>query len=513
MLSYADKTLFRNQSHDKTLSLTGTNISINNSNIRKEECELEEVLNSENYLNFGECNAHKLTVTVGYYSKSIAGKTITANITPDGGAALPYGVFKVLSDFPTADRRFRKIVMMDKLYDILKMDVTAWYNTQLPDTNTTKTIKQLRDSFFSYVGVTQDTKNLPNDSISVTRTIEPSNLTGKTVLNKICQGNGCYGRIGRNGNFQYVFLEVPKEGLFPSETLYPANDLYPKAYGFENHKAYRNGTYIKCTYENYTTSLINKVIINDAENHAAGSAGTGNNALIISDNFLFFGKETAELNTIASHILNKVGGLWFRPAEIEAVAEPWIECGDGILVKTVEGLDVHTYLLSRKIKGIQALFDYISSDCLEKRPNDGNTMSEQINQLKGNENRIEADLIQAKKVIAEEIQADRARIGQLEADMIAVNQLVATKASIQDLNAVDAKIDNLTAIAITTQNLSAQTISGNQISGGTIGGVNINALAVSCTNVDSNGFTFRGTPCKWMTLLSGETVIGPDTPI
>ena len=189
MISYANKNLFRKQSHDKTLSLTGTGISIDNNNIRKEECELEEVLNSENYLNFGECNAHKLTVTVGYYSKSIAGKAITAKITPTGGADLPYGQFTVLSDFPTADKRFRKIVMMDKLYDILKMDVTAWYNTQLPDANTTKTIKQLRDSFFSYVGVTQDSITLPNDSVTVTRTVEPSNMTGKTVLNKICRGN------------------------------------------------------------------------------------------------------------------------------------------------------------------------------------------------------------------------------------------------------------------------------------------------------------------------------------
>jgi hypothetical protein len=80
MISYANKDLFRNQSVDKTLSLTGTGVIINNANIRKEECELEEVLNSENYLNFGECNAHKLTVTVGYYSKSIAGKT--SNLCP-----------------------------------------------------------------------------------------------------------------------------------------------------------------------------------------------------------------------------------------------------------------------------------------------------------------------------------------------------------------------------------------------------------------------------------------------
>lgn len=521
MISYANKNLFRNQSVDKTLLLTGTGVSLNNSNIRKEECELEEVLNSENYLNFGECNAHKLTVTVGYYSKSIAGKAITAKITPTGGADLPYGQFTVLSDFPTADKRFRKIVMMDKLYDILKMDVTAWYNNLLPDADAGVSLHDFRDSFFNYVGVTQDTAHLLNDTMTVRRTIEPNVLTGKTVLNAICQLHGGFGRIGRNGNFQYVSLDVPEEGLFPSNTLYPSDTLYPKAYGFENNKTFENGTYLSCTYENYLTQVIDKVIIKDREGNVAVEVGTGNNPYII-DNFLFYGKSVSNLTTYATRILEKIQGIWFRPAEIEAVAEPWMECGDGIRVHTVDGVDVDTYILSRKIKGIQALFDNISSDCLEKRPNDGNTTSEQISQLKGNENRIEADLIQAKTVIAQEIEADRARIGDLEADHVSVADLQATNArvgnleadhvSVSDLQATNAAINNLSAIAITTQNLSAQTISGNQISGGTIGGVNINALAVDCTSIDTNGFVFNTVPVSWI-IVGGYQVLGYSQPI
>ena len=475
MIAYANKDLFRTQSHDKTFTLSGTGFNIQNGAIRSEEVELEEVLNKENYLNFGECNSHKLSVTVGYYEKSIAGLEATAKITPTGGADLPYGTFKVYSDFPTADKKFRQIVMFDKLADIQKMDVTEWYNTQLPDANTTKTIKQLRDSLAAYVGITQETVTLPNDDVTVTRTVEPSNMTGKTALFCICQANGCFGRIGRNGNLQYVFLPVPAEGLFPADDLYPSDDLYPEEYGFESNEQFENGTYIECKYEEYLTDVIDSVVIMNAENVAAGSAGTGTNAFILRDNFLLFGKTAADLNQIAANILNVVGGLWFRPAQIEAVAEPWMETGDGIRVHTVDGVDVDTYILSRKIKGIQALFDSISSDCLQLRPNDGNTTSEQINKLKGNEKRIEADLIEAKRIIADEIQADRAQI----------QDLYTTKATIQELNAVDAKIDNLTAIAITTQNLSAQEISASQITTGTLDASRITVNNLSADSINS----------------------------
>ena len=513
MISYADQAKFKQDSVAKALSITGSGVSIGNSNMDGENFSLEEVLNKGRELNFGECNAAKLSFSCGYYDKSIVGKQLTAKTTPDGAAsAFQFGIYKVLSDKPTADRKWRDVVAYDKLYDVLKMDVTAWYNNLLPDDEAGVSLHDFRDSFCSYVGITQDTAHLLNDTMTVRRTIDPKVLTGKTVLFAICQSHGSFGRIGRNGNFQYVDLDIPAAGLFPSNTLYPANDLYPQAYGFENRPIAENGTYLNCDYEDYLIQVIDKVIIKNKEGGIAVEVGTGNNPYII-DNFLFYGKSVSNLTTYATRILDKIKGVWYCPAVIDAVGNPCLECGDGIRIHTTDNKDIDTIILKRKLKGIQSLRDTYTADGTKTRENDQNSLQEQINQTQSNVNQVKADLVEAQTIIAGEIQADRARIGQLEADMIAVNQLVATKASIQDLNAVDAKIDNLTAIAITTQNLSAQTISGNQISGGTISGVNINALAVSCTNVDSNGFTFRGTPCKWMTLSSGETVIGPDTPI
>ena len=453
MVPYANKEMFLTESYDKNLTVSGPGINIQNGNINKEEFTLEETLNSGDTLNFGECNSSKVTFTVGYYEKSIAGQQITVKTTPAGGADFVFGTYKVLSDLPTADKRWRKVEAYDALYEILKKDVTSWYNTQLPNASSSKTLKQIRDSFFSFVGITQETVTLIHDSMTVTRTIDPANLTGKTVLNAICQVNGVFGRIGRDGKFQYVSIAIPEEGLFPSENLYPSDTLYPRAYGFEDNPAAENGTYLDCKYEEYLTNIIDKVQILNSENYEAGTAGSGSNVFIISDNFLLFDKETAALNTIASNILAKIGGIWYRPCELSCVAEPWLETGDGIRIHTVEGVDVDTIILKRKITGIQALKDSIIADGLENRPNDGNTTSEQIVQVKGNVRKVEADLIETKKLVADEIEADRAQI----------QDLYATKATVQQLNAVDAKFQNLNADNITAGTLSVDRINVNSL--------------------------------------------------
>lgn len=466
MITYANENLFKQDSVAKALSITGTGISITNSNMDGENFSIEEVLNSGRDLTFGECNAAKLSFSVGYYEKSMVGKVLTASTTPSGGAAFQFGQYKVASDEPTADRKWRDVVAYDALYEVLKKDVASWYNTLLPNANSSCTLKQFRDSFFTAVGIIQETATLPNDSMTVTRTVDPKSMTGKTVLNAVCELNGRFGRIGRNGQFQYVKPDNPASGLFPANDLYPADDLYPEEYGFESNEIAMHGTYISCKYEDFLTQVIDKLVILKSDDQIGGEAGTGNNVYIIKNNFLLFDKTNTELATIAATIYGEINGIWYRPCVIEAVGNPCLECGDGIRVRTTDGIDIDTIIWKRKIKGIQSLRDSITVDGLKTRENDGNTINEQIVQIKGNIRKVEADIIETNLLIATEIQADRARIGQLEADMVQANQLIATKASITELQAVDAKFQNLNA-----DNITAGTLSVDRL--------NINALLLS----------------------------------
>lgn len=453
MITYANENLFKQDSVFKALSITGTGVSITNSNMDGESFSIDEVLNSGRDLTFGECNAAKLSFSVGYYENSMVGKILTASTTPGDGAAFQFGQYKVANDEPTADRKWRNVVAYDALYEVLKEDVASWYNALLPNANSSCTLKQFRDSFFTAVGITQETVTLPNDSMTVTRTVDPKSMTGKTVLNAICELNGRFGRIGRNGNFQYVLPDKPEEGLFPRNTLYPSETLYPKAYGFEDREEYENGTYISCKYEDFLTQVIDKVVILKSDDQIGGESGTGNNVYIIKNNFLLFDKTNTQLATIAATIYGEISGIWYRPCQIEAVGNPCLECGDGIRVKTTDGVDIDTIIWKRKIKGIQSLRDSITADGLKTRENDGNTINEQIVQIKGNIRKVEADIIETNLLIAQEIQADRARIGSLEADHVSVAQL----------NAVDAKFQNLNASNITAGTLSVDRLNINAL--------------------------------------------------
>ena len=460
MITYANESLFYQDNVEKQITISFTGGSIINSNLRAEELELVEDLCTSNELKFGECNANKISFVVGYYENSIAGKTITVSITPSGASAFQLGVYKVLSDYPTANKRFRKIIAYDKLYDILKMDVTSWYNTLLPNTSTTKTLKQFRDSFFTYVGVTQETQTLPNDNLNLTRTINPSCLTGKDVITKICEINGAFGKITRSGTFKYIFLEQAASGLFPSETLYPANDLYPQRYGFLRQETY---VYNALEYEEYICNPIDKLQMVNKRGDVQISVGSGTNAYILKDNFLIFDKNDTAVTSVANNLYAKISGRFFRPAKIDTIGNPCIEVGDGIQLFTVDGFQIDTYVLRRKLKGIQSLKDQYISDGLENRANDRNTTSEQINQVKDNVRRIEADYVkttylEAIYITASQISSTYVTSTYLTTNYLTANEISADYATINSLSAVDAKFNNLNADNITAGTVSASHI-------------------------------------------------------
>ena len=58
-----------------------------------------------------------------------------------------------------------------------------------------------------------------------------SELSGKDVITAICEINGCFGHIDRNGKFQWLYLEQDIQGLYPANDLYPdhAPDYLPQA--------------------------------------------------------------------------------------------------------------------------------------------------------------------------------------------------------------------------------------------------------------------------------------------
>jgi hypothetical protein len=394
MINHEYFELFNKNSVDKQLVISFDGGELTNTELHQQNFELTESICSDSELRFGRCEASevkfRITNTLPLRNKEIEIKTY---LDGDRSKMFSYGKYKVYSDTLTADKMFRDIIAYDKMREILNANVADWYNSlTFP-----MSLNQFRNSFLTYFGVEWDIEDggLMNDDIIIQKTIEPTELSGKTVIEGICELNGCFGRIGRNGKFQFIFLKQNVEGLYPRNTLYPKDDLFPKK--VETIDVGKN-TYINCTYQDFKTKAIDKLQIRKEENDVGVVVGEGDNTYIIQDNFLVYGKNESDLRNIANRILRNISKISYRPFNANSIGNPCLEPGDVIRLVTRYEM-VESYILRRKLKGIQALKDNYSADGKEELSEKVNSVSNTIVQLKGKTNELERTIDETKSTI------------------------------------------------------------------------------------------------------------------
>lgn len=338
--------------------------------ISSESFVLEQAVCDTKDLKFGECSAARLEIIVNNVNMDVTGKEFTLSVEV-GDYEMMLGIYKVASFVRQADVSKKKIVAYDRMLNF-DIDVSGWYRgLTFP-----MTLKQYRDALCEFIGIRQQEITLPLDDMPVTRSIDPSKLSGRDAMKAICEINGCFGQIDITGRFKYVFLGA--SGLFPSEELYPADDLYPSQLEGETLSHYNpSGT----TYEDFLTYGIDKVQIRQEEGDVGASYGAGTNAYTIQGNFLVYGKSAEDLLNIAITVHDQISGKVYRPCKIVTQALPWVEPGDGIICYTSDDV-IETYCLKRTIKGIQAMMDtFEAAGTRERKESFG--IATQIIQLEG----------------------------------------------------------------------------------------------------------------------------------
>lgn len=395
MVDFKNEQLYRQDSIDKQLKITFDSGTITNTEIPSEQFELTESLTSESQLVFGSCEASEIKFRIYNVFLPLKDKwlTVTQTLNGDTENPLQIGKYKVYSDKPTADRGYRDVVAYDAMYDIINTDVASWYNgLTFP-----MSLKAFRDSFFAFFGIEQENVSLVNDSMEIERTIDVQVLSGKDVIQSICEINGCFGHIARNGKFKYVFLQAIKGGLYPSNDIYPANDLYPQQ---PNVQVVGSGLYVDTpTYEDFTVKPIDKLQIREKEGDIGVIVGNGDNTYIVEDNFLVYGKSTEELTVIAENTLSVIEGLEYRPFDATLVGNPCIEVGDNVRLHTKYQI-IDSYVLQRTLSGVQALRDEFSAEGEEYQSEKVNDIQTEIKQLKGKSNTLERTIEETRSTIA-----------------------------------------------------------------------------------------------------------------
>lgn len=391
-MDYKYKDLFLEDSVHKSLELSfedGT--IIENKDICSEEMEITESICSEPSLKFGCCESSCLKIKIAnqFESKFCMRLTVSEILDKKTDATFTLGTYKVVEDKPTADRIFRELTCYDAMYDILNANVKVWYDRTLPNNDSEVTLKVFRTSFFRELGIEQEDVVLPNDSMKIQRTIETDTLSGATVIQAICEINGCFGHISRDNKFQYISLESPWEYL-TDETKNQLTDENG-FYLVSAKNQIESSHYKTCQYEDFSVSKITGVSIRNEENDIGARSGSDENRYIIENNFLCYGKGTQELTEIAINILERIENITYIPATIEAKGNPCTDVGSPIVLHT-KYATINTYILQRTLRGIQSLSDTYVAEGTQDVQNNENSFSSEIRQIRGKTNKFTRDL-------------------------------------------------------------------------------------------------------------------------
>lgn len=523
-VSNETKNAYKSDASHKELvvRIPDANITLTNEDILEDSLELKEAIESSGNLSFQGCIAASFKIECfNLVDDTLEGQWIEADITADNTETIPlFRGFIAEVTNKTHEEFTTQIRAYDALYAINNMDVTAWYNSL----NFPITILNMRNSFFNYVGVQQMPDYLPNDGIAVQKMIDDKVIMGSKIIKAICQINGRFGRISRTGQFEYVHLVEGTEALYPREDLYPDDNVYPA-----DENALDNVTkahYKDIEFENYRVAVITKVQLIEKDGQIAATSGSGDNVYTLNDNFLIWGLSAQAKNAVAANLYNTIQGLWYTPAQVQCVGLPYVECGDFVLMAARLSI-VRAYVLSRTLKGIQALYDSFSADGDRKQPvyvpdiqtqananavaiteesvrataaevaeatvrqnqinSEASTRQNQINAVN-----VRCDNLNARAANIENLVATKASISDLSAANARIDNLSASKANVSDLNATNVTVSNLSARVANVQNLVASKASISDLNARLAGGYSASFVSVGCQSLRVGGTSYSG---------------------
>lgn len=367
-----------------TLVIDGTQ-TLTNSDILMESMSLRQSCNEESQFAIGNVYSSEFTVSVFADAPASAyvGKTIVPTLTAvdDEGNTYPQklGEFEIASAKLISNRIHRELVCYDKLSPILQTDYSNWYNgLSFP-----MTIKYIRDAFFSFVGIQQETISLPNDNIQVQLTYSFDSLSGADLLKAICQVNGCWGFLDYDGNFKYKIVSAVTDNmLYPSETIFPSEVLFPggNIISPDGSNAYQGGrNYVQgsLAFEEYKTSPITAVTVTQTTGEISVTSGTSGNTFTITENMLLYFVGETVMQTVADNLLANLEGLTYVPVSVKTAPTPWLEIGDWACFECDNEI-LYFPVMQRTFSGITAVMDTFTATGTEYLQENANSQTNRI---------------------------------------------------------------------------------------------------------------------------------------
>lgn len=355
-VSSAVKEAYKNGSYKKILNISFPvkHYTVPSENIYFETFSLNESIFDEDNFEIVGCIASKLEVTIRDSKRELKGTKIVATITVYNSDSTVLGTIPLFTGYVDtvereAQKRLQKIVAYDALYSEGGTDVANWYKgLQFPIT-----LGNLRNSLFNMLDLTQENQILPNDSVVINKEYNPNTLTALSVIKALCQINGRFGIVNRNGKFEYRAVNV---------------NATPETVSF----------YRTMDYKDYTVAPVGRLIIRQSTDDAGVTivpqGSTNYNKYIIQGNMFTYNLSTAQLTSIGNNIINSIASIRYNPFSASNNGYPWIECGDNLQYSVYDFdaseessphqdiyKDVTATVFNRSLKNIQNILDTYES--------------------------------------------------------------------------------------------------------------------------------------------------------
>ena len=360
---------YNSDSVHKTLRLVFPDllVTVPNTLIDGNSLELTETLFKGKHVEFVGCISSEFKINVINQYESFKNTPIEVYIKTDDTAEIPlFKGYVYSAKVKRANgKRTTEIVAYDALYTLGQKDVAEWYqNLTFPIT-----LKNLRDSLFTYLEFTQETATLTNDNLVIQKQYDPTILKCLDVLKALCQINGCFGMINRSGNFEYRFIQQPQQGFDPIQNIF----TYAKA--------------VSC--EDFYVKSFERVQIRDSEKDVGITVGEGSkwsNKYIIQANMFCYKLTDLQKTSVATNIYNVIKNIAFYPCSTDNNGLPFIEVGDRVkysLASSHSDLPYTEFLCAeRTLSGVQALRDKYKADGEEEASEYVTDLQTQIDTIK-----------------------------------------------------------------------------------------------------------------------------------
>lgn len=302
------------------ISFPGTEILDIEDTIAEGSLYLDEVLFTDRFT-VGTCNANRFEVEVYDFDTVSKGTPIYVyqEVTEDGTTPTEVPLFTGYVDSCTTNRGrtedSKKIVAYDVLYAKSGEEVAAWWAGCF-ESATSVTVKQLRDSLFTYLNIQCEDVTLPNDSVLVTHTQNVNTISFSSVLKYLMLINGANAKCDRSGVVRFIVTS-------------------------ENTPIEIDDTYAQNTseFDSYIVPAYAGVRITNSTKKITVLAGENYNILDITDNLFLLKQTRANLQAIAENILNAIKDISYRPAQIDMIyTQLNIKVGDRVKISDKEYL-------------------------------------------------------------------------------------------------------------------------------------------------------------------------------